>query len=84
MKDLSKCGLCCANDCKAYKIECDGCNELEGKVSWPNIMIKFFVLFMSVPNRRISLPVKSAERHRVKFGYQPETRIFRIKNFRQI
>ena len=34
MKDLSKCGVCCATDCKAYKIECDGCNELEGRVSW--------------------------------------------------
>lgn len=34
MKTLSKCGVCCATDCKAYKIECDGCNELKGKVPW--------------------------------------------------
>ncbi|MCK5050440.1 MAG: DUF3795 domain-containing protein [Candidatus Cloacimonetes bacterium] len=34
MKYLSKCGVCCSTDCKAYKIECDGCNELEGKVAW--------------------------------------------------
>ncbi len=34
MKDLSKCGVCCSTDCKAYKIECDGCNELEGNISW--------------------------------------------------
>ncbi|NQV19089.1 MAG: DUF3795 domain-containing protein [Armatimonadetes bacterium] len=34
MKNLSKCGVCCSIDCKAYKIECDGCNELEGSVSW--------------------------------------------------
>lgn len=34
MKDLSKCGVCCSTDCKAYKTECDGCNELAGKVAW--------------------------------------------------
>jgi len=34
MKILSKCGVCCSTDCKAFKVECDGCNEIEGKVSW--------------------------------------------------
>ncbi len=34
MKNFSKCGVCCSVDCKAYKIECDGCNELAGKVAW--------------------------------------------------
>ncbi len=31
---LSTCGVCCATDCHAYQVECDGCVELEGKVSW--------------------------------------------------
>jgi len=30
----SVCGVICATDCRAYKVECDGCNELSGKVSW--------------------------------------------------
>ena len=34
MKELSRCGVCCPTDCKAYKIECDGCNKLAGRVSW--------------------------------------------------
>ncbi|MDA3884703.1 MAG: DUF3795 domain-containing protein [Candidatus Delongbacteria bacterium] len=34
MKNLSKCGVNCSTDCKAFKVECAGCNELEGKVSW--------------------------------------------------
>ena len=34
MKTLSKCGVCCSTDCKAYKTECDGCNEIKGKVAW--------------------------------------------------
>jgi hypothetical protein len=28
------CGVICATDCRAYRLECEGCNELEGKVSW--------------------------------------------------
>ncbi|MDP2172538.1 MAG: hypothetical protein Q8M98_00785 [Candidatus Cloacimonadaceae bacterium] len=31
---MSKCGVVCSTDCKAYLVECEGCNELEGKVSW--------------------------------------------------
>ncbi len=31
---LSTCGVCCSTDCKAYHTECEGCNELLGKVSW--------------------------------------------------
>jgi hypothetical protein len=31
---LSVCGIHCLTDCKAYKTECEGCNELTGKVSW--------------------------------------------------
>lgn len=31
---ISKCGVICASDCRAYKTECEGCNELEGRVSW--------------------------------------------------
>ncbi|PKN79534.1 MAG: hypothetical protein CVU48_05055 [Candidatus Cloacimonetes bacterium HGW-Cloacimonetes-1] len=31
---LSTCGVNCSTDCKAYKIECEGCLELGGKVSW--------------------------------------------------
>jgi len=31
---LSRCGVNCATDCRAYGTECAGCNELDGKVSW--------------------------------------------------
>ncbi len=31
---LSVCGVNCSTDCKAYRTECAGCNELQGKVSW--------------------------------------------------
>ncbi len=31
---LSICGVNCHTDCRAYKTECEGCNELSGKVSW--------------------------------------------------
>jgi len=31
---MSKCGVICATDCKAFHTECEGCNELDGKVSW--------------------------------------------------
>ena len=31
---LSVCGVNCSTDCKAYLVECEGCNELQGKVSW--------------------------------------------------
>lgn len=31
---MSKCGVICATDCRAYKTECEGCVELDGKVSW--------------------------------------------------
>lgn len=31
---ISKCGVICHSDCKAYSVECDGCNELSGRVSW--------------------------------------------------
>ena len=31
---MSKCGVICQTDCKAYQVECEGCNELSGKVSW--------------------------------------------------
>ncbi len=31
---ISKCGVICKCDCKAYQTECEGCIELEGKVSW--------------------------------------------------
>lgn len=31
---ISKCGVICRTDCKAYALECRGCNELLGKVSW--------------------------------------------------
>ena len=34
MKTLSKCGVYCSTDCKAYKTECNGCNEIKGKVAW--------------------------------------------------
>lgn len=30
----SVCGVICETDCRAYKVECDGCNKLDGKVSW--------------------------------------------------
>lgn len=33
-KPLATCGVCCPTDCRAYKTECEGCIELEGKVSW--------------------------------------------------
>ncbi len=31
---LSKCGVNCRTDCRAYESECAGCNELKGRVSW--------------------------------------------------
>ena len=31
---ISVCGVICHTDCKAYEVECDGCNEVSGKVSW--------------------------------------------------
>jgi hypothetical protein len=31
---LSICGVNCQTDCKAYKTECEGCNELQGHISW--------------------------------------------------
>ncbi len=31
---ISKCGVICQIDCKAWQKECQGCNELSGKVSW--------------------------------------------------
>lgn len=31
---LSVCGVNCSTGCKAFKVECTGCNELQGKVSW--------------------------------------------------
>jgi len=31
---LSVCGVNCSTDCRAFKVECDSCNELQGKVSW--------------------------------------------------
>jgi hypothetical protein len=31
---LSVCGVNCHKDCKAFKVDCKGCNELLGKVSW--------------------------------------------------
>ena len=31
---ISKCGVICASDCRAFGTECAGCNELEGRVSW--------------------------------------------------
>lgn len=34
MKVLSICGVCCATDCRAYKTECEGCVELEGRIPW--------------------------------------------------
>jgi len=34
LKELSRCGICCETDCKAYKVECAGCNNLSGKVPW--------------------------------------------------
>lgn len=34
IKIISKCGVICSRNCKAYKVECEGCNELEGRVSW--------------------------------------------------
>lgn len=30
----SVCGVCCSTDCKAYKTECEGCNELSGRIPW--------------------------------------------------
>lgn len=31
---LATCGVSCPTDCRAYKIDCQGCIELAGKVSW--------------------------------------------------
>lgn len=31
---LAMCGVNCQTDCRAYLAECEGCNKLQGKVSW--------------------------------------------------
>jgi len=31
---LSICGVNCSTDCRAYQTECDGCNQVQGRVSW--------------------------------------------------
>ncbi len=31
---LAVCGVNCPTDCRAYQTECEGCNELEGKIPW--------------------------------------------------
>ncbi len=31
---MSTCGVICSTDCLAFGTECEGCNELQGKVSW--------------------------------------------------
>ena len=31
---LSVCGVNCKSDCRVYQVECAGCNELKGRVSW--------------------------------------------------
>jgi len=31
---LSVCGVRCSTDCKAFGLECPGCVQLEGRVSW--------------------------------------------------
>jgi len=34
MAELSFCGVNCAAECHAYNTDCEGCLELDGKVSW--------------------------------------------------
>ncbi len=31
---LSVCGVNCPVDCRAFGTECEGCNQLDGRVSW--------------------------------------------------
>jgi hypothetical protein len=31
---LTRCGVCCSKDCKAYGTECRGCEALAGRVPW--------------------------------------------------
>lgn len=31
---ISPCGVNCATDCKAFKVDCEGCNRLLGKIPW--------------------------------------------------
>ena len=33
-KNISKCGVICEVDCHAFALECAGCNQLQGQVSW--------------------------------------------------
>ena len=58
MKNLSKCGVCCSIDCKAYKIECDGCNELEGRVSWAKFYGKILCPIYECAERKRFLSCK--------------------------
>lgn len=37
---ISRCGVICETDCKAFHVECEGCNELEGRVSWAKYLGK--------------------------------------------
>ena len=32
--NMCVCGVICATHCRAYKTECEGCLELEGRISW--------------------------------------------------
>jgi len=31
---LSVCGVNCSSDCNAFGTECEGCNQLQGRVAW--------------------------------------------------
>ena len=37
---ISVCGVICEKDCRAYKNNCKGCIELNGKVSWTKFLSK--------------------------------------------
>lgn len=81
MKDLSKCGVCCSTDCKAYQIECDGCNELEGKDAWAKFYDKIFCPIYECVEQKEFQSYKECGKHLANFGFQLEILILRMKNF---
>lgn len=37
---ISVCGVICEKECHAFGTECEGCNQLKGKVSWTKFIGK--------------------------------------------
>ena len=53
---ISKCGVICAQDCRAFGSECEGCNELEGRVSWAQLASRAVRVALVPADRHILAP----------------------------